>query len=177
MKDAWIISIVFLTIMVSCVSLIHLRKMHILFAVPWISFSRFAVHPYENTSYFLPSVEAGKTYATGHREFLPLSLTCLHAMTDGCHVHLFLDRLQPEIKYLLQRKAFLEKPFRIKYNLCHILLSSQMIAACTLKAGRSCNLKNRQLILMLPAEQLNECSLFELGRNWLGHFLQALFTP
>lgn len=30
--------------------------------VPWISFSHFAVHSYENKPYFFPSVEAGKFY-------------------------------------------------------------------------------------------------------------------
>lgn len=67
-------------------------------AVPWISFRHFAVHSYENKPYFFPSVEAGRIYADGGRELMPLSLTCHHATTDGYHVQLFLNRLDEEIR-------------------------------------------------------------------------------
>ena len=65
--------------------------------VPWISFRHFAVHSYGNKPYFFPSVEAGKIRKENEREYLPLSLTCHHATTDGYHVHHFLVRLQREI--------------------------------------------------------------------------------
>jgi len=68
--------------------------------VPWISFRHFAVHSYDNKPYYFPSIEAGKIRKEGQREFLPLSLTCHHATTDGYHVHLFLDQLQQEINKL-----------------------------------------------------------------------------
>lgn len=69
-------------------------------AVPWISFRHFAVHSYDNKPYYFPSVEAGKIWTEGGIERLPLSLTCHHATTDGCHVHTFLTRLQEEINAL-----------------------------------------------------------------------------
>ncbi len=69
--------------------------------VPWISFRHFAVHSYDNKPYYFPSVEAGKIREEDAREWLPLSLTCHHATTDGYHVQLFLSRLQQEIKALL----------------------------------------------------------------------------
>ena len=68
--------------------------------VPWISFRHFAVHSYDNKPYFFPSVEAGKIRKEGRHEYLPLSLTCHHATTDGYHIHLFLERLQQEIDKL-----------------------------------------------------------------------------
>lgn len=70
-------------------------------AVPWISFTHFAVHSYENKPYYFPSVEAGKILTEKSRELLPLSLTCHHAATDGYHIHLFLNRLQEEIDRLI----------------------------------------------------------------------------
>ncbi|MBR7149177.1 MAG: chloramphenicol acetyltransferase CAT [Firmicutes bacterium] len=66
-------------------------------AVPWIPFEHFAVHSYENKSYFFPSVEAGKFKWENHRLMMPLSLTCHHATTDGYHIKLFLEQLQDEM--------------------------------------------------------------------------------
>lgn len=63
-------------------------------AVPWISFTHFAVHGYDNKNYFLPSVEAGKFYEKDGRLTMPLSLTCHHAATDGWHIKEFLHGLQ-----------------------------------------------------------------------------------
>ena len=68
--------------------------------VPWISFRHFAVHSFENKPYYFPSVEAGKIRTEENREWLPLSLTCHHATTDGYHVQRFLSRLQEEIGLL-----------------------------------------------------------------------------
>lgn len=65
--------------------------------VPRISFTHFAVHSYENTPYYFPSVEAGKYYAEGDRILMPLSITCHHATTDGYHVNSFLESLQQDM--------------------------------------------------------------------------------
>ena len=62
--------------------------------VPWISFTHFAVHSYENKPYYFPSVEAGKFCERDGRLLMPLSLTCHHAAADGWHVHQFLEALQ-----------------------------------------------------------------------------------
>lgn len=66
-------------------------------AVPWVSFSHFAVHSYENKPYYFPSVEAGKYREENGRTLLPLSLTCHHAATDGWHIAQFLEDLQHDI--------------------------------------------------------------------------------
>lgn len=72
--------------------------------LPWISFNHFAVHSYENKPYYFPSVEAGKFFEKDGRMYMPLSLTCHHAATDGYHLSVFLDALQEEMdsfeKYL-----------------------------------------------------------------------------
>lgn len=72
--------------------------------VPWINFSHFAVHSYENKPYYFPSVEAGKFAQEAGHILMPLSITCHHATTDGYHIKCFLNSLQEDIndfaKYL-----------------------------------------------------------------------------
>lgn len=70
--------------------------------VPWISFSHFAVHSYENKPYFFPSVEAGKLFERSGRILMPLSMTCHHAATDGYHVKCFLESLQQDVREFAQ---------------------------------------------------------------------------
>ena len=65
--------------------------------VPWVSFTHFAVHSYENKPYYFPSVEAGKFFEEAGRILMPLSITCHHATTDGYHIKCFLDSLQEDI--------------------------------------------------------------------------------
>ena len=65
--------------------------------IPWVEFSHFAVHSYENKPYYFPSVEAGKFFTREGRTFMPLSLTCHHAATDGYHVKCFLEALQADM--------------------------------------------------------------------------------
>jgi len=70
---------------------------YVVSCVPWISFKHFAVHSYENKSYYFPSVEAGKFYEKGGKLLMALSITCHHATTDGYHVNCFLEQLQREM--------------------------------------------------------------------------------
>ena len=65
--------------------------------IPWVDFTHFSVHSYENKDYFFPSVEAGKMEEVGGTWKMPLSLTCHHATTDGWHVHRFLESLQEKM--------------------------------------------------------------------------------
>lgn len=65
--------------------------------VPWIDFTHFAVHSYENKDYYFPSIEAGKMYEKAGRIVMPLSITCHHAATDGYHIKCFLEDLQEDI--------------------------------------------------------------------------------
>ncbi len=65
--------------------------------IPWVSFEHFAVHSYENKPYYFPSVEAGKFFEKDGKTFMPLSMTCHHATTDGYHVNRFLEDLQQDM--------------------------------------------------------------------------------
>ena len=65
--------------------------------IPWVEFQHFAVHSYENKPYFFPSVEAGKFRQEKGRVYMPLSLTCHHATTDGYHISQFLQDLQRDM--------------------------------------------------------------------------------
>lgn len=65
--------------------------------VPWLEFTHFAVHSYENKPYYFPSVEAGKFFERDGRMLMPLSLTCHHATTDGYHITRFLESLQADM--------------------------------------------------------------------------------
>ncbi|MBW7571895.1 CatA-like O-acetyltransferase [Caproiciproducens faecalis] len=65
--------------------------------VPWIGFEHFAVHSYENKLYYFPSVEAGKVIERDGRFWMPLSLTCHHATTDGWHISRFLEDLKSDM--------------------------------------------------------------------------------
>jgi chloramphenicol O-acetyltransferase type A len=65
--------------------------------IPWVNFSHFAVHSYENKQYYFPSVEAGKIYEENGRLWMPLSVTCHHATTDGYHIHCFIKALQEDM--------------------------------------------------------------------------------
>lgn len=65
--------------------------------LPWVEFSHFAVHSYENKPYYFPSVEAGRFFERDGRTLMPLSLTCHHATTDGWHVRVFFDALSRDM--------------------------------------------------------------------------------
>lgn len=66
--------------------------------LPWVGFSHFAIHSFENKPYFFPSVESGKFVEKNGRIFMPLSLTCHHATTDGWHVSQFISDLENDIR-------------------------------------------------------------------------------
>ena len=65
--------------------------------LPWVPFQHFAVHSYENKPYYFPSVEAGKFEERNGQLWMPLSLTCHHATTDGYHLSRFLEDLQRDM--------------------------------------------------------------------------------
>ena len=66
--------------------------------IPWVNFTHFAVHSYENKPYYFPSVEAGKMVERAGRLYMPLSITCHHATTDGYHIKCFLESLQEDMR-------------------------------------------------------------------------------
>lgn len=67
--------------------------------VPWIEFSHFALHSYENKSYFYPTIEAGKFIEQDEKIKMPLSITVHHAATDGWHIKQLLEDLQSSMDH------------------------------------------------------------------------------
>ena len=70
--------------------------------IPWVHFTHFAVHSYENKPYYFPSVEAGKFVCKSGRMIMLLSITCHHATTDGYHIKCFLEALQEDMNHFDQ---------------------------------------------------------------------------
>lgn len=70
--------------------------------IPWVEFSHFAVHMYENKPYYFPSVESGKFFERDGKLFMPLSITCHHATTDGYHIKCFLDSLKEDMNEFIK---------------------------------------------------------------------------
>lgn len=62
--------------------------------LPWIEFTSYTPVPYANSSSFFPVLEAGKFIDRDGRKRMPLSITVHHAVADGYHVGLFLDKFQ-----------------------------------------------------------------------------------
>lgn len=65
--------------------------------VPWVNFTHFSVHNFDNKPYYFPSIEAGKFESQNGKLVMPLSLTCHHGTTDGYHIHVFLEDLQGDM--------------------------------------------------------------------------------
>ena len=70
--------------------------------IPWVEFSHFAVHTFENKDYYFPSIEAGKFIEKEGQLIMPLSITCHHATTDGYHIKYFLDSFHTEMDLLCE---------------------------------------------------------------------------
>ena len=70
--------------------------------IPWVEFSHFAVHTFENKDYYFPSIEAGKFIEKEGQLIMPLSITCHHATTDGYHIKCFIDSFYTEMDLLCE---------------------------------------------------------------------------
>jgi len=63
--------------------------------LPWIQFTSYAPIPYANSnSYYFPVMQAGKFFDREGKKLMPFSITVHHAVADGYHVSLFLEKLQ-----------------------------------------------------------------------------------
>ncbi len=77
-------------------------------SIPWVGFEHFAVHSYENKPYYFPSVEAGAFVEENGKIYMPMSITCHHATTDGWHVKVFLESLNRKIEEFIDRDLIVE---------------------------------------------------------------------
>lgn len=65
--------------------------------LPWIEFKSYSPIPYANINYYFPVIQAGKFFERKGRKIMPLSITVHHAVADGYHVSLFLEKFQSEM--------------------------------------------------------------------------------
>ncbi len=62
--------------------------------LPWIEFTHYSPIPYVNAEYYFPIIQAGKFFEREGRRWVPLSITVHHAVADGYHVGLFLEKFK-----------------------------------------------------------------------------------
>jgi len=62
--------------------------------LPWIQFTSYTPIPYAHLASYFPVIQAGKFSDRGGKKMMPLSITVHHAVADGYHVGLFLEKFQ-----------------------------------------------------------------------------------
>ena len=65
--------------------------------LPWICFKSFDINVFSNNEYLLPIFTMGKYFMEGKKRLLPFAVQVHHAVCDGYHVAMFLERLQNKI--------------------------------------------------------------------------------
>ena len=65
--------------------------------VPWLEFTSVNLNVYDDGKYLLPIFTMGKFFERDGKRMLPLAIQAHHAVCDGYHVGLFVDKLQNNI--------------------------------------------------------------------------------
>ncbi len=65
--------------------------------LPWMTFNSFNLNIQGQGGYLLPIFTMGKKYTQGGKTLLPLAIQVHHAVCDGYHVGVFLEKLQDKI--------------------------------------------------------------------------------
>ena len=65
--------------------------------VPWLEFTALNLNVYDDGKYLLPIFTMGKFFERDGKRFLPLAIQAHHAVCDGYHVGLFVEKLQEYI--------------------------------------------------------------------------------
>lgn len=65
--------------------------------IPWTTFSAFNINVFGAGNYLLPIFTMGKIFTDGTKNMLPIAMQVHHAVCDGYHVSLFLEKLQEKI--------------------------------------------------------------------------------
>jgi chloramphenicol O-acetyltransferase type A len=66
--------------------------------LPWLTFTSFNLNIYGSGKYLLPIFTMGKTFTQSSQVFMPLAIQVHHAVSDGYHVGMFVQRLQESIE-------------------------------------------------------------------------------
>lgn len=62
--------------------------------LPWTQFTSYSPIPYSKSEYYFPILQAGQFFEKNGRKMMPFSITVHHAVADGYHVGLFLEKFQ-----------------------------------------------------------------------------------
>ena len=62
--------------------------------VPWLEFTGFNINVFDEGKFLLPVFTMGKYFERDGQRFLPLAIQVHHAVCDGYHVGMFVERLQ-----------------------------------------------------------------------------------
>ena len=62
--------------------------------VPWLEFTGFNINVFDEGKFLLPVFTMGKYFERDGKRFLPLAIQVHHAVCDGYHVGMFVERLQ-----------------------------------------------------------------------------------
>lgn len=65
--------------------------------LPWLEFTSFNINVYDEGKFLLPIFTMGKFFDRDEKRFLPLSIQVHHAVCDGYHVGVFVEKLQEKI--------------------------------------------------------------------------------
>ena len=62
--------------------------------VPWVEFTGFNINVFDEGKFLLPIFTMGKFFERDGRRFLPLAIQVHHAVCDGYHLGVFVEKLQ-----------------------------------------------------------------------------------
>ena len=62
--------------------------------VPWVEFTNFNINVFDDGKFLLPIFTMGKFFERDGRRLLPLAIQVHHAVCDGYHVGVFVEKLQ-----------------------------------------------------------------------------------
>jgi len=65
--------------------------------VPWVEFTGFNINVYDEGKFLLPIFTMGKYFERDGKRMLPLAIQVHHAVCDGYHVGVFVEKLQKHI--------------------------------------------------------------------------------
>lgn len=65
--------------------------------IPWVRFTAFSLNLQNGANYLLPIFTLGKYCDQNGRRILPLAIQVHHAVCDGRHIGIFVEKLQQKI--------------------------------------------------------------------------------
>ena len=62
--------------------------------VPWVAFTNFNINVFDDGKFLLPVFTMGKFFERDGKRLLPLAIQVHHAVCDGYHIGVFVEKLQ-----------------------------------------------------------------------------------